>query len=97
MSEIKTETKQIQLGNAQLAAEELVARAATCVKPDLNTYLGSFALHVYQQGSVIDTRTFNFATHFVGDVPEYLAVEAAKELKTRMLERYGHKLKQLPK
>lgn len=97
MTTIQTETTTQAIDNRAKESEVLLAHAANIIKPPLNEYLGSFVLHVYQQGSKIDTRTFNFATQFVGDVPEYLAVEAAKELKERMLARYGHKLKKMQK
>jgi hypothetical protein len=93
MSPVKTETTEREIDRETFHAAELVTGAANVIKPALSKHVGSFVCHVYQFGLKLETAQFAFATQMIGKVPEQLAVEAAKELKVQMMERYGHKTK----
>lgn len=94
MSEVLVESHEMDESNKTEKASVHVQLAGEAIKPPLSEYIGSFNLHVYKAGFALDKQTFYFATQFIGDIPESLAIEAAKELKTRMLAKYGHSPKQ---
>lgn len=90
MSNVKTETVEQEVDYNAKKSASMVRDAANAVKPPLSKHVGSFVVHVYNLGDNITTKHFAFATQMVDEVPEPLAIEAAKELKIQMLKRYGH-------
>lgn len=94
MNTVKTEVEKQCADNRVIEGSDLIRKAGEAVKAPLSKYVGSFVLHIYNEGVSIDTRTFKFVTQFVNEVPEALAIEGAKVLKTDMLARYGHVLKE---
>lgn len=90
--EVKTTREDLPVDNKTHEAHFYVEQAANAVRPQGNEYVGSFCIHVYKH-TFASNPTFCFGTQFVGKVPEALAIEAAKELKERMMSRYGHEIK----
>ena len=76
--------------NRAMEAAFLLERSANVCRPEGFKYSGSITVHVYEQSLSLNP-TYAFATHFAEDLPEQLAIEAAKELKVRLMARYGHK------
>ena len=86
----KVETKEISgKDNQAKEAANLLRKAAEACRPYGHGYKGSITVHVYE-ASFSAQPTFVFATHFAEELPEPLAIEAAKELKVRLMKRYGH-------
>lgn len=93
MSQVKTESHEVNEENKFLEAKFYAEHAARVIQPPGSEWVGSFNVHVYKGKFSIDNTSFDFATQFIGDVPESLAIEAAKEFKTRIMAKYGHTLK----
>lgn len=94
MPQVKTETSELEPSNVTDEARFYARRVGEALAPAGSQYIGSFNLHIYKGRFSLDGETYYFATQFIGEVPEKLAIEAAKELKTRMLSKYGHDKKE---
>lgn len=89
MSEIKTNSFELDDTNRFLEARFQIERAADVIRQSGDTHLGSFAVHVFKQEFAREHR-YTFSSQIVGNVPESVAIAAAKELRDRMLISYGH-------
>lgn len=89
---IKKTTEVFQDQNKSQEAMFYLEQAGKVIRPHGYDYVGSFCIHIYE-AKLTMVENYSFATQFVNQVKEQLAIEAAKELKERMLSRYGHELK----
>lgn len=64
-------------------------RSGEAIRPSGFKYEGTICVHVYRS-SLTMTDQVSFATVFANPIPEWAAIEAAKELKERLMRRYGH-------
>lgn len=92
MSEVTKTTETRPFDNKTAEASFFLEQSAKAIMPMATDFEGTICVHVYSE-KLAAGPSFKFATMFVGAMPEALAIESAKELKERLLARYGHTLK----
>lgn len=85
----KVTTENIKDNNISDKAHWHLRQAANAITPTGSEYIGSFSVHVYK-GTMIPSASFG--VQIIGKVPEQIAIEAAKTLKDRMMENFGHRV-----
>lgn len=94
MAEIKKTTEEYKDAGKSQEAMFYLESAGKTIRPHGYDYVGSFCIHIYES-KLATVENYGFATQFVNSVSENLAIEAAKELKERMMSRYGHEPKKI--
>lgn len=89
-AKIVTETETMPDGNKSAEAVFYLEMSGKPAKPHGYEYVGSYCVHVYEAKFSMDRNNYSFATLFSGKIPEFLAIESAKELNERLKARYGH-------